>query len=90
MYTEGITGISVEFNHPEMVVLKGLAEQAKEVIERDKKGEGSIEETVNRSMDLLGDIAIFVEKMLPEEVMSLDGAYKELFKVEQDLSGVAD
>lgn len=74
LYTEGITGISVEINHPEMIVLKGMAERCRVMI--DPENMFNVEE----AKSLLGDMAQFIDNFLPENVLSLEGAYEGLFR----------
>jgi hypothetical protein len=79
VYKEGIVGITVSINHPEMIILKGLAERAEKMAamlsEHDAVSIGTGE-----NISLLTDTANFINNFLPEDILSLEGAYESLFK----------
>jgi len=69
----GVSGVSVEFNHSELVVLKGFVAQLKKL---DDSNRYRYVETVK---PMIVDMIVFLEKILPELTMSIDEAYAELF-----------
>lgn len=74
IHGEGITGIYVEFNHSEMMVLKAFVERVEKVTKPNVKGM-----VYGEPKELLEDAAQFFTNILPAEVMSLEGAYQTLF-----------
>ena len=72
----GISGISVEFNHSELVVLKGLRERMNEASKETNDPEMPMNESSRLAVQQCSQ---FLNKVVPDSVMSLDEAGEALF-----------
>lgn len=71
----GVSGVSVELNHSELVAIKGFVNQLKKTDE-DTNNKYRYNE---RIMPLVASMILFLEKIVPHQLMSVDEAYAELF-----------
>ena len=72
----GVSGVSIEFNHSELVVLKGFVAQLKKLDTEHKDNSYNFSKA---GKPMVKDMIVFIEKMLPELTMSIEEAYAELF-----------
>lgn len=74
LFGEGVTGVKVELDNTDLIVLKGFVERAQKYFDGNKRNA-----LFGESKELLQDAAQFFTNILPEEVMSLEASYKNLF-----------
>jgi hypothetical protein len=70
----GVSGINLMLTNVELVALKGFVNQLKGLNPENNKYDYARDAKV-----LVANAIVFLEKMLPEEVISIEDAYKELF-----------
>jgi len=72
----GVVGTSVVLNHSELVALKGFVKSLNDA--KDNESDNRYR-YVERVRPLIDSMIIFLNKMLPEHVMSIEEAHDELF-----------
>lgn len=72
----GIAGISVEFNHSELVVLKDLRMRMTEAAKETQSSESVMNESSRLAVQQVSQL---LNKVIPDNVMSLDEANEALF-----------
>lgn len=71
----GIVGINVTLNHSELVAIKDVVAQINSLEEVDKY------DFAKQGKPLLKAMGVFLSKILPDHVMSIEEAHAELFTI---------
>jgi hypothetical protein len=72
----GVSGVSVMLNHSELVALKGFIKTLNDAKENESDNRYRY---VERVRPLIDSMIIFLGKMLPEDIMSVEDAHNALF-----------